>query len=154
MVHRSKQTGLATDLVRQVGEQTEDAARWLERRSPGDLVEDVRDLARRRPGAFLLGATAAGVLVGRLTRTLTSDSRSTPTERDSAGGAHVSEDASQPPPEPAPEPRRVTEPSPEVQYGDPTAQQTVGEYVEERERARGAPLGGEYAPSESGRWSE
>ena len=35
---------------------------------PGDLVEEVRSFARRRPGVFLLGAAVAGTVVGRLTR--------------------------------------------------------------------------------------
>jgi hypothetical protein len=61
-------SGPASDLAKQAAERVEDAARWLDNREPGDLVEEFRGLARRRPGAFLLGAAAAGLLVGRLTR--------------------------------------------------------------------------------------
>jgi hypothetical protein len=61
-------SGPAADLAKQAAERVEDAARWLDDREPGDLVEEFRGLARRRPGAFLLGAAAAGLLVGRLTR--------------------------------------------------------------------------------------
>jgi hypothetical protein len=146
MVRRSKQTGLATDLVRQVGERTEDAARWLEDRGPGDLVEDVRELARRRPGVFLLGAAAAGVVVGRLTRSLTSDRRSTPTEPDGAGRTDVPERDPLSPPEPPP----VSDPSSARQHGATAPQQTVGEYVEELERSQGVPLGETYAPRTPG----
>jgi len=39
----------------------------LQNREPADLLEEVRSFARRKPGLFLLGAAAAGVLAGRLT---------------------------------------------------------------------------------------
>jgi hypothetical protein len=60
--------GPASDLAKQAADKLGELAEWLNRREPGDLIEEVRGLARRRPGAFLLGATAAGVLAGRLTR--------------------------------------------------------------------------------------
>jgi hypothetical protein len=41
---------------------------YLEGREPGDLLGDARDFARRRPGTFLLGALAAGVVAGRMFR--------------------------------------------------------------------------------------
>jgi hypothetical protein len=43
-------------------------ADWLEQREPGDLLDEVRRFARRRPGAFVLGALVAGVVAGRMTR--------------------------------------------------------------------------------------
>jgi hypothetical protein len=39
----------------------------LQNREPAELLEEVRSFARRKPGLFLLGAAAAGVLAGRLT---------------------------------------------------------------------------------------
>jgi hypothetical protein len=39
----------------------------LQNREPAELLEEVRRFARRKPGLFLLGAAAAGVLAGRLT---------------------------------------------------------------------------------------
>ena len=45
----------------------DDFANWLQNREPADLLEEVRRFARRKPGVFLLGAAAAGVLAGRLT---------------------------------------------------------------------------------------
>jgi hypothetical protein len=60
--------GMLPDIVRQTADQTRQAASWLDRREPGDLVNEVRAFARRRPGLFLAGAALAGVLVGRLTR--------------------------------------------------------------------------------------
>jgi hypothetical protein len=55
-------------VARQAADRADRVADWLGEREPGDLVEEVRSLARRRPGAFLLGAALAGVVVGRLTR--------------------------------------------------------------------------------------
>jgi hypothetical protein len=60
--------GMASDLASEAADRLGDLAEWLGRREPGDLIDEVRKLARRRPGAFLLGAAAAGVLAGRLTR--------------------------------------------------------------------------------------
>lgn len=69
MSERSE-SGMASDVVRQVSERASTAASWLESREPGDLVGELRNLARRRPGIFLAGLAFAGVLVGRLTRNM------------------------------------------------------------------------------------
>lgn len=61
-------SGLATDLAREVADRVQGAARHLDGREPSDLLDDVRRFARQRPGTFLLGALAAGVLVGRVAR--------------------------------------------------------------------------------------
>ncbi|WP_214366199.1 hypothetical protein [Pseudonocardia sp. H11422] len=68
MAGRSEQSGPVTDLAHQAAEHATNVAEWLDHREPGDLLQEVRRLARRRPGAFLLGAAMAGVLAGRLTR--------------------------------------------------------------------------------------
>jgi hypothetical protein len=60
--------GLAAQLVQQVADQAQGLASHLESREPSELLEDARRFARRRPGAFLLGALAAGVVVGRVAR--------------------------------------------------------------------------------------
>jgi hypothetical protein len=62
------QSGLATDLAQQAAAKVQDLAGWLDQREPGELLDEVRALARRKPGTFLLGALAAGVVAGRLTR--------------------------------------------------------------------------------------
>ena len=64
----SDQPGLASELVTQARTRVEDVADWLDRRQPGDLVNELRTFARRRPGVFLLGAAVAGVAAGRVTR--------------------------------------------------------------------------------------
>jgi hypothetical protein len=68
MADGGQQSGTASEIARQAAERADRLADWLGRREPGDLVEEVRSFARRRPGAFLLGAAVAGVVVGRLTR--------------------------------------------------------------------------------------
>jgi hypothetical protein len=60
--------GMAADLVRQAADRARSLGSKLDGREPAELLDDVRDFARRRPGTFLLGALAAGVVVGRLAR--------------------------------------------------------------------------------------
>ena len=60
--------GLAADLAREVADRARTLSSHLDGREPGQLLGDVRDFARRRPGTFLLGALAAGVVAGRLFR--------------------------------------------------------------------------------------
>jgi len=59
--------GPARDLLQQGATQVENFANMLQNREPAQLLDDVRSFARRKPGLFLLGAAAAGVLAGRLT---------------------------------------------------------------------------------------
>jgi len=68
MASNSEQPGTATEVVRQTSQRIREAASWLESSDPADVLEAVRDVARRRPGAFLAGAAVAGLAVGRLTR--------------------------------------------------------------------------------------
>jgi uncharacterized membrane-anchored protein YhcB (DUF1043 family) len=59
--------GPARDLLQQASGTIEQFADRLQNRDPAELLDDVRSFARRKPGMFLLGAAAAGMLVGRLT---------------------------------------------------------------------------------------
>ncbi len=68
MAEGGERHGPVSDLAAEAADRLGGFAEWLGGREPGDLVEEVRRLARRRPGAFLFGAAAAGVLAGRLTR--------------------------------------------------------------------------------------
>lgn len=68
MSEKSDNPGVAQEVARQAAERTHGVASWLEHREPGDLIDEVRRFARRKPGVFLLGAALAGVAVGRLTR--------------------------------------------------------------------------------------
>jgi len=86
--------GRVSGLVDQAADTANQIASWLDAREPGDLLDEVRDLARRRPGAFLLGAAAAGVLAGRLTRGAVDAKRS---EQNGTGAADPSYAAGSPP---------------------------------------------------------
>jgi hypothetical protein len=68
MADNGDRHGTASELAAQAADRLHGVANWIGEREPGDLVEEVRRFARRRPGAFLLGAAVAGVVVGRLTR--------------------------------------------------------------------------------------
>lgn len=68
MADSSEQSGLGTQLARQGADLTEQMADFLAQRDPSQLLDEVRDLARRRPGGFLMGAALAGAVVGRLGR--------------------------------------------------------------------------------------
>jgi hypothetical protein len=73
--------GPARDLLQQASGMVDDFAHKLQTRDPGELLDEVRSFARRKPGLFLLGAAAAGVLAGRLTsgvKAAHSDSVSSP----------------------------------------------------------------------------
>ena len=61
-------SGMAADLVREVSDRARSLGSHLQDREPGQLVDEARDFARRRPGTFLVGALAAGVVAGRLFR--------------------------------------------------------------------------------------
>jgi hypothetical protein len=76
MAAKGGQSGVATEVAQQAAERIHGAASWLEQREPADLLQAVRDFARRRPGVFLAGAVAAGLAAGRLTRGMTDAARS------------------------------------------------------------------------------
>ncbi|WP_114423883.1 hypothetical protein [Nocardioides houyundeii] len=60
--------GMAGDLARQVAGKARELGDRLDGREPSEILEDVRSFARERPGTFLLGALAAGLVFGRVAR--------------------------------------------------------------------------------------
>jgi hypothetical protein len=70
LARTSDQDGMARSLVEDVSRRAGDAADWLDQRDPGTLLQEVRGVARRRPGTFLAVAAGLGVLAGRLSRSL------------------------------------------------------------------------------------
>jgi len=76
-------SGTATEVVRQVSQRLRDVQNYFEGGS--NLGEDIRTFARRRPGTFLLGCAAAGVLAGRATRGAAAAKRA----ESSSHGRHV-----------------------------------------------------------------
>ncbi|MER6692213.1 hypothetical protein [Streptomyces minutiscleroticus] len=71
MSESAKPESPAASLVQQMAERGHVLADRLDRQGPGELLEDVRDFARRRPGLFLAGAALAGFAVSRLGRGVT-----------------------------------------------------------------------------------
>ena len=61
-------SGLAAEVAQEVAGRVKAFSQHLESSEPGELLDDVRRFARQRPGTFLLGSLAAGVVVGRLLR--------------------------------------------------------------------------------------
>ncbi len=61
-------------LVQQLADRGEQLADHISQQGPGGLVQDLRSFAARKPGTFLLGALAAGVVTGRLVKGATADS--------------------------------------------------------------------------------
>jgi hypothetical protein len=61
-------SGIVAELVDQAARTSARLAEQLESRDPQDLAQDLRRFARRRPGAFLLGAVGAGFAAGRLVK--------------------------------------------------------------------------------------
>ena len=76
MTAKSGDSGMAAQLAEEAANRVHGVASWLDGRDPTDLLDEVRDFARRRPGTFLLGAALAGVLAGRMTRGLATAARS------------------------------------------------------------------------------
>ncbi|WP_258804242.1 hypothetical protein [Pseudarthrobacter sp. NS4] len=70
MADAPEQQGVASDLIRQAADRSESMATWLQNRDPGSLLDEVKSFARQRPGTFLLLAAGAGLLAGRLGRSL------------------------------------------------------------------------------------
>ncbi|MFF0121489.1 hypothetical protein ACFYP0_20125 [Micromonospora arida] len=71
MAERDGDSGLAGQVVRKAADAAQQAAGWLDEREPGEVLDEVRTYARQHPTTFLAGAAVAGLLVGRLTRGLT-----------------------------------------------------------------------------------
>lgn len=74
---RTDEAGVFGDYVEQAAQAVNRWADSVQDRGLDGLLDDLRSAARRRPGAFLLGAAAAGVIAGRFGRNLreeTSDS--------------------------------------------------------------------------------
>lgn len=125
MASNSQEPGVGTDLVRQAATRAGSFAEWLDARDPGSLLEEVKGYARRRPGAFLAIAAGAGLLAGRLSRSLAANA--------SDGGAQAQAGSAQVPAGPSQAP---------VQPSAPTAAYPTGEgFPTEGSYAAGAGVG-------------
>ena len=61
----SKQPGAITDLIGQAASGLEALSRSLERKSSGEMLDEVRNFGRRNPGGFIAGSVLAGFALGR-----------------------------------------------------------------------------------------
>jgi hypothetical protein len=87
MAANGGQSGMASTFARQAAGRLHSMASWLDQREPSDLLDEATNFARRRPGAFLIGAAVAGLAAGRLTRGLAAGSHGQPgTGRDAVAG--------------------------------------------------------------------
>jgi hypothetical protein len=89
MVRQGGQSGVATEVARQLSGRTRELASHLERHEPSDLLEQVRAYARRRPVVFLAGAAVAGVVAGRLTKSLAAGAPDTASRQLGAGELYL-----------------------------------------------------------------
>lgn len=64
------QSGWGAQLAGHGAQFGDQAADFLQQHEPAEILDEVRRYARRRPGAFLLGAAVLGVVAGRMTRAL------------------------------------------------------------------------------------
>ncbi len=71
LVNGQPKEGMAQDVARTASDKAHEIADWLDRRDPASMLDEVRSYARRRPGAFLAIALGAGIVAGRLTKSLT-----------------------------------------------------------------------------------
>jgi hypothetical protein len=65
-------SGTVADLTSQASNGARGLSDWLDERGPGEILRSVEDIARRRPMRFLLVSAAAGLVLGRVTRSLMS----------------------------------------------------------------------------------
>lgn len=125
MATDSGASGLAADLAREVAERAHAISAHLDGREPGELLDDVRSFARNRPGTFLLGALAAGVVAGRLARGVKdgAEAASGASVTPAAPAADMSgQDFTTDPPRPATSPGQPTiEPQTVAPMGTPAA---------------------------------
>lgn len=96
-------SGLARDVVQEVGDKARTFSSQLRDHEPSELLDQARHYARRKPGTFLLGALAAGVVAGRLARgAKDAGSSSSPSAPTTAGlGTDSTRTQAFPPPAPA-----------------------------------------------------
>ena len=88
---RPADAGAVGECASQLADKLRQVAGDIEQRGVNGVLEDVQNFARRRPGAFLMGAAVVGFTGGRLLRSSASD----------GGGAEPADNAPPPTPRPA-----------------------------------------------------
>ncbi|HEX6336443.1 MAG TPA: hypothetical protein VFZ85_05770 [Jiangellaceae bacterium] len=136
MAGQTDNSGMANQLVQQVASTARSVTDKLDQREPSEMLDEVRRFARRRPGAFLLSAFAAGVVAGRVARgakdagseeptdtTRTTEMRGVPDARGGAGLPPAAQRPGDPSPAGVAPATGTTYPSQGPGYADP---QSVG----------------------------
>ena len=90
MASKSTQDGPVTALAKQAAARCGELSHRLANSEPADLVSELRRFARRRPFAFLGGAALAGIVVGRLSRSLMDSSGDVGTGAQTTGHRYTS----------------------------------------------------------------
>ncbi|MET4783682.1 hypothetical protein [Glaciihabitans sp. UYNi722] len=75
MANSSEDSGPAVDLVRNLGGRAGAVASWLGDRDTDQVLADVRAYASRNPGTFIGIAAVAGILAGRLSKSLAANAK-------------------------------------------------------------------------------
>lgn len=89
MAQNSENGGMASELVQNAAQRTGSIAGWLDDRDPGSLLSEVRRFASRKPGTFIAVAAVAGLLAGRLTRSIASSASDQSGDSASSGGGSM-----------------------------------------------------------------
>jgi len=87
--------GVATELVRNLSGRAGSVASWLDGRDPGSLLTEVKSFAARKPGTFIAIAAGAGILAGRLAKSLAAEAKNDAPSTGSSSEAAPSLDAPQ-----------------------------------------------------------
>ena len=83
MASKADESGPMSDLAQEASRRVGEISHWLDTHEPGDLLDEVKRYARRRPVAFLAIAAAAGVVAGRVTRGAVAANTSVDSDRES-----------------------------------------------------------------------
>lgn len=75
MAQSSEQQGIAAELISQISTRVSGVASWLESREPAEVLDEVKAYARRKPGTFIAICAVAGLVAGRLVRSLAADAK-------------------------------------------------------------------------------
>ncbi|SNT63821.1 hypothetical protein SAMN05216276_110514 [Streptosporangium subroseum] len=88
MSEGAKPDSPVSGVVQQVADGGRRAADYLDQHGLTGVVQEVQSFARRRPGAFLAGAAAAGFLIGRIAKA-SGGATSTTSPETGGGGSHT-----------------------------------------------------------------
>jgi hypothetical protein len=98
---RVDEAGVFGEYAQQAAQSVNRWADSVQDRGLDGMLDDLRSVARRRPGAFLLGALAAGVVAGRFGRNLREET-SSPATSSPASSASTTSPPTTPPPTTSP----------------------------------------------------